>query len=260
MPSLFKILPNTLPHNDLRYKRWRESLKKRPAPWSKGFTKHNHPSVLKISKTFKKKKIDNFKWWRERMKASGKIKTAYPPFKQNGDLAELIGMVLGDGHIEKFLRTESLTIVCSSAKRGIIKRYSSLIKKIFNKKPGIGRIGSKNYIRIRIYQKYISKRLNIPTGNKNKINIKAPSWIFKNKDFLIRYLRGLYEAEGAFCIHKPTHTHKLFFSNKNKSLLDSVYNALKILGFHPHKSKYKIQLSRKEEVYKVKKLLRFRQY
>ena len=194
------------------------------------------------------------------MKSSGKIKSVYSPFKQNGDLAELIGMVLGDGHIEKFPRTEGLTIVCSSNKREIIKRYSGLIAKLFNKKPSIGKIGDKNCIRIRIYQKHISKRLTIPMGNKNKINIRVPNWIFKNKDFLIRYLRGLYEAEGSFCIHKPTHTYKLFFSNKNESLLNNVYGALKSLGFHPHKSKYKIQISRKEEVYKVKKLLRFRQY
>ena len=109
------LFPNLLPKNDPRYLKWRGSLKKRPAPWCNGFTKETHPSVLKVSTTFKKRKIDNFSRWREKMKESGKIRSFYPPLPQNGDLAELIGVVLGDGHIGKFPRTESL-VISSNAK------------------------------------------------------------------------------------------------------------------------------------------------
>ncbi|MCD6270358.1 hypothetical protein J7J23_01095 [bacterium] len=70
----------------------------------------------------------------------------------------------------------------------------------------------------------------------------------------------MYEAEGSFCVHKPTYTYKFLFANRNKSLLENVYRILKILGFHPHKSKYKIQISKKGEVYKIKELIKFRQY
>jgi len=259
MTRRFVLLPNLLPHNDLRYKKWRESLKKRPAPWSKGFTKDTHPSVRKISETFKKKKLDNFKEWRERMKRLGKIKSNYPAFKQNGDLAELIGVTLGDGHLEKFPRTEALTIASNAKNKGFIRRYSLLIQKIFSKKPKI----NKPYggcVKIRIYEKNISKRLNFPVGARKNQNIKIPLWILGNKSYLIKYLRGLYEAEGSFCVHKPTCTYKFLFGNKNKSLLRNVYRGLKILEFHPHKSKYQIQVSRKKEVYKIKELIKFRNY
>jgi len=84
--------------------------------------------------------------------------------------------------------------------------------------------------------------------------------VLKNRNFLIKYLRGLYEAEGSFCVHKPTSTYKFLFSNKNKSLLKNVYQSLRFLGFHPHESKDKIQISRKKEVYKIKDLIKFRQY
>jgi len=255
------LSPNLLPKNDPRYKKWRESLKKRPAPWCKGYTKETHPSVLKISKTFKKKRIDNFAKWRERMIKLGRIRVNYPPLKQNGDLAELIGVVLGDGHIAVLPRTESLSIFSNSNNTGFIKRYSKLVKKIFNVRPYVGQHGTtKNCIRIRIYQKQISKRLGIPTGARGKKNIKIPRWVLRHREYLKRYLRGLYEAEGSFCVHKPTYTYKFLFSNRNESLLRNVYRGLKILGFHPHKSKYKIQISRKKEVYKIKNLIKFRKY
>ncbi len=251
--------PNLLPKNDPRYKKWKESLKKRFAPWSKGYTKENHPSILKISNTFKEKRIDNFSKWRKRMKRLGNIKSIYPSLKQNGDLAELIGVALGDGNIFKFPRTEALTIASNAKNKGFIQRYSSLIQKIFLKKPRI----NKPYggcVKIRLYEKNISKRLNFPTGARKNQNAKILLWILKNRNYLIKYLRGLYEAEGSFCVHKPTYTYKFLFSNRNESLLRNVYKGLRILGFHPHKSKYQIQVSKKEEVYKIKDLIKFRQY
>ena len=103
-------------------------------------------------------------------------------------------------------------------------------------------------------------RPGIPSGARKDKNIKIPQWILKNKECLLKYLRGLYEAEGSFCIHRPTCTYKFLFSNKNESLLNNVYRALIILGFHPNKSGYKVQISRREEVFRIKNLIKFRQY
>ena len=61
------LSPNLLPKDDPRYIKWKESLKKRPAPWCKGYTKENHPSIAKMVKTFKRRKIDNFRNWREKI-------------------------------------------------------------------------------------------------------------------------------------------------------------------------------------------------
>jgi len=227
--------------------------------WSKDFNKYTHPSVMKISRTMKLKKIDNFKEWRDEMKKLGKIRSTYPKLKRDADLAELIGVVLGDGNISVFPRTEAMTIASNAKNKGFIKRYAYLIEKIFSQRPTINK-PNRGCVRIRIYQKYISRRIDIPTGSRKDKNIKIPQWILKNKSFLVRYLRGLYEAEGSFCVHRPTCTYKFLFSNKNESLLNNVYRVLIILGFHPNKSGYKIQVSRKEEVYKVKNLIKFRQY
>jgi hypothetical protein len=47
--------------------------KNMPSNWNKGFTKETHPSVKKISTTMKKRGLDNFYQWREKMKKVGKI-------------------------------------------------------------------------------------------------------------------------------------------------------------------------------------------
>lgn len=71
-------------------------------PWNKGFTKNNHPGVMKISQTMRDKHIDNFKRWRDRMRKLGKIPKDYPNFSFSKELAEYIGVILGDGNIITF--------------------------------------------------------------------------------------------------------------------------------------------------------------
>lgn len=231
-----------------------------PSNWNKGLTKENNVSVRKISETMKARKIDNFKVWRDKMKLEGKIKHTYPSFKKNGDLAELIGVTLGDGHICIYPRSEELRITSNSNNPGFIKRYAILIEKIFGKKAYIIPSKQSNCTKIGIYQKHISKRLDIPSGARGQIYTKVPNWILKNKESIVRYLRGLYEAEGCLCFHKETYTHKFLFSNRNKSMLNNVYRLVKRLGFHPHKSSTMIQVSRKDEVTKLTELLEFRKY
>lgn len=228
--------------------------------WNKGLTKETNKSVRKISLSMKKQKIDNFSVWRNKMKKSGLMKSEYRGFKRNGDLAELVGVILGDGHIESFPRTERLLIFSNTNNTGFIKRYTNMVSKIFQKDPAVSNLRTSNCTRISIYQKNISKRLCIPTGARLKINFSVPKWILKEKDFVLRYLRGLYEAEGSFSVHKSTYTHKIFFANSNLSLEKIVYRLVKNLGFHPNLSGSKVQISRKKEVYDFIKLISFRKY
>jgi hypothetical protein len=251
---------NDLSKDDPRYAKWRESLLGRPASWSKGYTKETHPSVAKISKTFKKRRIDNFAAWRKKEKKEGRIPATYPSLKRNKQLAFLVGIVLGDGNVFQYQRTEGLRIVLGTDKPDLWQYTVKVLRDIFSKEPHVYKAKGKECMIINIYQKNISKRLEIPAGNRNKLNIKLPKWILDEDKFLVACIRGLYEAEGSFCVHKPTYTYKMLFSNRNETLLNIVFVALEKFGFHPHRSKDKIQVSRKAEVYQLKNLLSFRVY
>ena len=228
--------------------------------WSRGFTKHTHPSVQKISETMKRRKIDNFAAWRLKAARDGKWRTEFPPLSKDGDLAELIGVVLGDGHIQKFPRTERLLIFSHSNNKGFIKRYTRLVESIFEKKTYVYKETNVNCVRISLYQKNISKRLGISTGARKLITVVVPPWILRNRVFTIRYLRGLYEAEGSHSVHLPTSTHKFVFTNSNQSMLKNVIKLLKVLGFSPHADLKRVQLSRRAEVERALDLLEFRKY
>ncbi len=228
--------------------------------WNKGLTKDTHLSLLKTSQTMKEKGIDNFSKWRKKMKSEGKIRSEYPSFKKDGDLAELIGVILGDGHIRKYPRTDELSIFSNSNNAGFINRYSKLVEKIFDKNPTLTKHANNNCIRIRIYQNNIQSRLDIPYSPRGLLSINIPTWILNDRYLIVRYLRGLYEAEGSHCIHKATSTYKVFFTNRNVSMLKNVYELVKGLGFHPHNSLYNVQLSRKQEVEDFLKLIEFRKY
>jgi DNA-binding transcriptional regulator WhiA len=253
----FILSVGRLPKSDVRYKRWRQSLRKRPPPWNKGYTKETHPSVLKISKTFKKKKIDNFQKWR--IKTIRNSKSINPAkFTPSTKLAFLIGLVLGDGNISIFPRTERLTISLNTKYPSLVFYTQSLLKEFFKKAPTIHKQG--NGIRLWIYQKHISKRLGIASGNKNQTTIRIPRWILQSNDYQISFLKGLFEAEGSLSIHHPTYTYNFQFANRNPSLLRCVGTLLKKLGLHPEHRLNAVRLRRRSEVEKFKNLIEFRQY
>ena len=134
------------------------------------------------------------------------------------------------------------------------------LMEIFRKKPYIAKTSWSNCIRIRIYQKEIQKRLKIPFSPRRRRSIKIPQWILAKKEYRVRYLRGLYEAEGSMSVHRPTGTYKFSFSNKNVSMLSNVFRLMRMMGFHPHRDDSRVQLSRREEVYRAVHLLQFRRY
>lgn len=228
-------------------------------PWNKGYTKDTHPSLQQTSRTMKAKGIDNAKSWREEKRQNGDL-PRYNKLHCNGDLAELLGAIYGDGSIYAFDRTEYLRIACNSKYPEWVERCAGLIEAVFQKKPNIRQRRQCRCIDITLYQKFISSRLNIPAGAKGHREIKIPSWVLKNEKFIIRYLRGLYETEGSLSVHEPTYTYKLMFTNRNDSLLAQVEYLWKRLGFHPHRSLYKVQISKKDEVLAASELIGFRQY
>lgn len=256
----FLVTPNLLSKKNPKYLKWKKSLKKRKTVWCKNYTKETHPSLMKLSQTMKRRKIDNFKKWREKMKKIGKIKSKYPPFPENEEVAELIGLVLGDGNLYKHERTERLTISFNGKYSKIIERGKYLIENIFQKKTLEGRNETKTCSRIWIYEKYISQRLGIPTGAKKNHNLIIPKWIWKSRKFIVACLIGLFNAEGSYSVHLPTGAYNLQFSNTNTSLLKDVHQAIKMLKYNPNLRINAVRLRRKKETEKFIKEISFLEY
>lgn len=129
-------------------------------PWNKGFTKHSHPSILKISNTLISRPKSNFHDWQQARKKT------YAPLRHNVELAELYGITLGDGYVEKLERTQRLIISFNSKEKERIERTVSIVGRIFGVKPKVRNRKACNCSDVYFYEKNISERLKFPTGKK----------------------------------------------------------------------------------------------
>ncbi|MEK7506741.1 MAG: hypothetical protein AAB585_01500 [Patescibacteria group bacterium] len=249
-----------LPKGDPRYTKWLRSLKDRNTAWSRGYTKETHPGLAKMAATFKERGIDNFKKWREEARKNGTIPKIHEPLKQSSDLAFLIGLVLGDGNIYKFPRTEGLRIALASKYPGLIDYTKKVVRQVFRKSPNVRKVKGSACYTVTLYQNSISNRLGIPNGNRNKSKFEIPEWITADKKYLCNFMRGMFEAEGSLSIHLPTCTYNFQFANRNKSLLKSVRKSLELLGYHPEVRPVAVRLRKKAEVESFRQLIKFRMY
>lgn len=229
-------------------------------PWNRGKTRFTDLRVKKISDTFKRKRIDNFFEWRANARLTEKIPNSSKKLEKSKELAVLIGLILGDGNIYKFPRTECLRITLGTDKPPLALYAVLLIEKIFVKTPSLIKRSNSNCYNVTIYQNNLSRRLEIPTGARGKLNIKLPLWVWNKKSYLVSILKGLFEAEASYCVHNNTYTYNFEFSNRNCSLLDEVEKGLIILGFHPERRRYSVRLRKKKEATEFYDLIRFRTY
>ncbi|MDO8520308.1 MAG: LAGLIDADG family homing endonuclease [Deltaproteobacteria bacterium] len=211
-------------------------------PWNKGLTKYTHPSVLKISKTLSLQTTSNFSKWQQ------KNKRYYAQLKQGIKLAELYGVLLGDGYIEKLPRTERLIISFHSREKRRIHRIDRFIGNLFKTKPKIRNRLMSHCIDVYLYQKNISQRLGFPTGKKASFNLHIPRWVKKSDKYLLKCLKGLFESDGDLCIDKKYQTNVIKFTNTNQTLLDDVHQSLVHLGYHPQRRMLDVRLAQKKEV------------
>ena len=229
-----------------------------PMPWGKGDTKKTNLSLLKLSKTLKTMKEWNFTKWQKERKKRQLIQ--YKELLKGENLAELIGIILGDGNLNKHPRTENLRITCNSSERGYIKHISNLITKVFYKTPSMRKRNDENAVSIDLYQCKISERLGLPCGNKIKNNVRIPCWIISNKNYMYRCLKGLFETDGCFHEDKDNYTCVIEFKNNSGKLRGDVYSALSKFGFNPQLGSNYVRLARKNEVYRFKEQIDFRNY
>ncbi|MEK6860142.1 MAG: LAGLIDADG family homing endonuclease [Nanoarchaeota archaeon] len=199
--------------------------------------------------------------------SSGNLKEIKVPEK-NEELAELWGILLGDGNIQKRkgykIGTYNIKVTGHSIldKNYLLKFVKPLIEKLFN-------------IKVRFYPSRHSNALNIVAdsrkivnffeengfnaGDKIKNQVGIPTWIKENPRFLAVCLRGLYDTDGCFYRLTNQNSYQIHFKNYNKSLLNDVHVGLISLGIKPSKiiCGKSIVITRKSEIEKFYKTIGF---
>ena len=123
----------------------------------------------------------------------------------NEQLAELLGIILGDGNLNK--ASNCITIVGSLEEIYYYKNHViPLIKSLFNVNPKLRKRNDRNAFYIDFNSKdvmsYLSKDLGLIRGNKKYASI--PRIIKNNSKLIPHFLRGLFDTDGCLKFSKQS--------------------------------------------------------
>lgn len=164
-----------------------------------------------------------------------------PPVQRvSKDLAEVIGIVLGDGSlyvnkkhgVHQFVITGHIV----NDRKYISKFVKPMLEKLFRRKFHIKLC--KNVIRLYSQEKGVIlafQRCGLLVGNKIKNNVCIPSWIFSSKEFIKACIRGLIDTDGSvYPITGRNYTY-ISFKSASENLRNSFDRAMSILGYKTSK-------------------------
>lgn len=175
------------------------------------------------------------------------------PEKYSEDLAEFVGILLGDGHLTPF--QVSVTLGSKDEYTAYVmdlmeRLFGARPKQIFTKEGHIViYTGS-----VRLVRWFLEMGL---VFNKVKCQVDFPRWIFQRKEFMARAVKGFFDTDGS--VYKLKYGMQFSFCNVSKPLLKSVRNMLKELDFSPseiNKNK-NVYLTKRAELFRYSKEIGF---
>jgi len=215
-------------------------------------------------------------WGRSKggMNSSGTTKQISFP-EENENLAEFIGIVLGDGNINVYNKGKKsgtyMVKIAGDSKKDyeyLTNHIANLSKRLFDIEPKFYQSKNSNCFYVLLHGiklvQYLSEK-GLKDGNKIKNQATIPKWVWKEDSYLKACIKGLYDTDGSVYELLP-HWPGLFqisFDNNNFTLLKDVRKALIKLGFivsnisSGRKGAFKIYITRKEQIHKFYKEIGF---
>lgn len=176
-----------------------------------------------------------------------------PPIKfirKRKDLAEFIGIMLGDGNIYQ----NQIKISFDKRNETYIKYVKKLIKKIFGIKLKEKRAKGTNQLNLYYYNKDFTEKLlkfGLKRGNKIKNKVGIPQWIKLNPNYTKKCIKGLIDTDGCILFCKRGKHKYVNFTSHNQKLLKDFKELTKNLGYSFAKSNdTNTRLYKKEQVVK----------
>lgn len=187
--------------------------------------------------------------------------------QESEDLAELFGIILGDGGLTRY---QCIIYLNSDTDREFALYVQKLIVKLFDSKPSLYESKKERLLKVSIGGVDLVEYLNskgLSLGNKVLLQVGVPKWIWIKKEYIKACIRGLVDTDGCFTIHKYTVNNKLYaypklaFSNRTEPILQFVHEGLKQLGFNPKRTfRYGVWLHNQQEVRKYLREVGTRNY
>ena len=170
-------------------------------------------------------------------------------------LAEFIGILLGDGCLCS--RFQVSIAFNTETDRAYGFYLQSLFRTLFDLSATIQyrppSRGGNVVASSRTLVEYLQK-LGLVNGNKVLHQVDVPEWIWTGSDYQQACLRGLMDTDGSVYSYQHTvygrpYTHTaLCFTNRSYPLLDFVEGTLKVNGYRPTRTGFRVYLYRRIEI------------
>jgi len=183
-----------------------------------------------------------YEWWEKKGKYNTNLINAPRPIKRpffSQDLAEFVGIILGDGGITQYQVT--ITLHYKDDKE-YGKFVVALIKKLFNVPVGACYCEKDSVVRFFVSRiklvRFCVDKIGLKIGNKVKQRVDIPDWIKQSKLYSIACVRGLVDTDGCVFTHSYKVNGKLYkykkicFTSYSSPLRQSVFNILKDNGLN----------------------------
>jgi hypothetical protein len=184
------------------------------------------------------------------------VRKEIKPLKPSVELAELVGILLGDGSITNDQIRVTLN---KKTDKEYANFVSKLMSKIFREKPSSAIYGSVIDLTLSGLNYVLAlEKVGLKRGNKVRHQVAIPEWILNNKNYSRVCLRGLMDTDGGVYFHHHiTHGNQyinfgLTFSNHSLPLIQGAAQILKENNFSPS-----IVKNRKIYIYNLSEIKRY---
>lgn len=146
-------------------------------------------------------------------------------------LAEFIGMILGDGHIDKhsydrgdrYISSHYLCITLSSNESNIIKRAKFLAETCLGESFNEEDLNHAEAVNLKVHGKVIVQALEnvgLVSGNKVVNQVNIPEWIMEDLEFQRKCLKGLFDTDGSYYQRSEDGYKVVYFKNRSENLVE----------------------------------------
>lgn len=191
--------------------------------------------------------------------------------EKNEKLAEFIGVILGDGNINSYIKGKKIRVYQVKIAGDYLadeKYHCTYLKKmcedLFKLKIGEYVNPKRNERFVCLSSKELVEfllKIGLRSGDKIKNQITIPEWILENDLFTKACLRGLIDTDGSIfrMSNQDPNLIRISFTNYNEKLLNDTRAAFLKLGYNPSKiiNNKQFFISRQSEIKKYIKEIGF---
>lgn len=177
-----------------------------------------------------------------------------PSIKIDDKLAEIFGVLNGDGHLSK--HQNEINVVGDSREKDYLKYLKNLLEEKFSLKFTF--FEEPTRVKLRVYSKDLSDYLVFQHGfkkGKKKGNLQVPEAIKNSTNLKISYIRGLFDTDGTIYLRRKSGL-VIEISNVDKLFREEIKSILDDIGIVSCINKRYVSIYRQDQIHKFFKMVK----